>query len=56
MRHLDRLADEGHRSERVACWWHLSVGTLALVTGATSFCWHLFCAHRHARAARTKEW
>lgn len=48
-RWLDRLSDEGHRSERIAFWWHMM-----LVTGAVGEAvWHLWAAKRHWRASRT---
>lgn len=47
-RWLDRLADEGHKSERAACWWHLvlALGALGEVT------WHAWAAKRHWRASQ----
>ena len=47
---LDRLADEGHSSERVAGWYHLIF--VGLYFGAIVF--HLWTARRHFDAADEK--
>ena len=52
---LDSLADEGHKSELTAGYYHLGfavsyVGLVSLYTIATAF--HLWCARRHFRDAK----
>lgn len=54
---LDRLANEGHASERTATRWHLAqVGAYAmLIAGYVCMAfYHVAAAHRHARAAERK--
>lgn len=52
---LDRLADEGHRSETIARRWHIWHSILYVVlmaSYAAMIVFHLSAAARHRRAAR----
>jgi hypothetical protein len=46
-RWLDRLADEGHASERLAGYYHLGFVAGYLIAAA----FHAWCARRHLREA-----
>lgn len=57
-RWLRRLADEGHRSERIAARWHTghALAYSVLIVGYVCMgAWHLAAASRHRQAAKRKE-